>query len=356
MQAHFQVNKIIFDYFSFTIKDITPEEMISLLGFDGITFQLTFGLHGYRSRYMYDGVSIYWDENRPEVWAEMTGQGCRVYESYGNGDWFYLCHMVNINENAQMTRVDIAYDDFNGLLDLVTIRQDVENLSWVSRAKTIKITNDYRLNDGNIGSTVMIGDRSSNISCRIYDKAQERNRADEVEHWVRCELQIRHKHADNFILYLMSDIETIYGTEIDNNRRLDCLYFAVLNHFIRFIDVNANDDTNRWRKPCAEHWQKFIDSYKGQSISLYKSPGVEYNELRLRHTAEEMYGGLIYTYIQLFGVDELEQNIDKKKYKLNKKYEYLIHQHTVSEAEKVSFDSGVAESKETFGVLTGGQD
>lgn len=336
MNANYTVNKILIDYFSFIIKDVEPEEVISMLGFDGLLFMNTYGLHGYKSRYMYDGVSIHYNSSRGDVWCEMTGQGCRVYESYGNNDWFGLAYQIIVNENAHMTRIDVAYDDFNGLLDLDKIRSDVHSGQWVSRCKTITETTDFDLT-GLKGSSIMCGQRGSNLSCRIYDKAQERNRADEISHWVRCELQIRHKHADNFIHFLLCDnVKSVYGVDIDVNNRLDALYFAVLNHFIRFIDVNSNDDSNRWRKPCAAHWAKFIDSYHGNGISLYSAPGVEYNILRLRHICEEQYGGLIFTYIQIFGKDQLEDFVQPKSFKLNKKYQYLIDQDRLLKQKAVS--------------------
>ena len=61
MDCNFTTNKIIFDYFSFTIKtdgdDITPEDVISMLGLDGVSFIETYGSKGFRNRYYYDGVS-----------------------------------------------------------------------------------------------------------------------------------------------------------------------------------------------------------------------------------------------------------------------------------------------------------
>ena len=88
--------------------------------------------------------------------------------------------------------------------------------------------------------------------------------------------------------------------------------------------MNSNSDSNLWRKPLAEHWKKFIESYKGKSISLYSAPGVEYNVSKLVYTTTEQFGGMIYTYIQIFGLDELGEKVKPKKFKLNKKYEVLI--------------------------------
>lgn len=323
MEANYKVNKILFDYWSFTIKGSEPEDVISMLGLDGVIFADLYGSKGYHHRYFYDGISILFG-GREEIWVEMTGRGCRVYETYGNNDWFGLAYQILTNANAQMTRLDVAYDDFNHLLDMDSIRDSVQTHAFVGRCKDITCIDNYS-RTGIIGSTIMCGSRGSNISCRIYDKAQERGRADEIEHWVRCELQIRHKHADKFLYYLLADdVHSIYGIDIDDNKRLDSLYFAVLNHFIRFVDLHANNDSNVWRLPLAEHWRKFVESYKGNSVSLYTAPGVDYDVLKLRYIVEQQYGAMIYTYIALFGADELEESVQPKEFKLNKKYRYIL--------------------------------
>ena len=326
MDCNFTTNKILFDYFSFTIKTenttLEPEDVISMLGFDNVNFIETYGSKGFKHRYYYDGVSIHFG-GRELIWVEMSGQGCRVYESYGLGDWFSLAYQVLSDDNAHMTRLDIAYDDFNGLLDLPAILADVQFGNWVSRCDKIICESSYR-QSGCDGICITAGQRGSNISCRIYDKAAERGRANEIDHWVRCELQLRHKHCDNFLYYLLSDEPVFNGIKIDDNKRLDCLYFAVLNHFLRFIDKDSNNDSNVWRKPLSKHWQKFISNYYGLSVSLYKCPGVDYNISRLVHNTIDMYGGMIYTYIQIFGIDQLEKEVDFKRFKLNIKYQSLI--------------------------------
>ena len=167
MDCNYTVNKILFDYWSFTVKNTTPEDIISLLGLDGVTFIDTYGSKGYQHRYYYDGVSIMFG-GRDEIWCEMTGQGCRVYESYGNNDWYGLAYQILVNEFSHMTRLDVAYDDFNGLLDLDAILEDVKSGSWVAKCKKIHNQEDYG-HLGINGHCIMCGERGSNIACRIYD-------------------------------------------------------------------------------------------------------------------------------------------------------------------------------------------
>ena len=323
MDSIYKTNKIIFDYFSFTIKNCTPEDIIELLGVEKLEFLDLFGSHGYKHRYYYDGISTHFG-GREEVWCEMSGQGCRVFESFGHGDFFKVGYDVVTNDNAHFTRVDIAYDDFNGLLDLDKIRNDIKNDNWVSRARKIIETTEH-VHGGVDGSSVTIGNtRQSDICCRIYDKAAERGRKDEINHWVRCELQLRHQHADNFISYLLADnLKDILGCEVPGCKRLDFMYFSVLNNFFRLIDTTGGD-SNRWRNPICEHWAEFIGSYSGNPVSLYSAPGVEYNVMKLQDIVENMYGGMLYTYFQFYEHDELDNAIYPKSFNLNVKYQNLI--------------------------------
>ena len=56
MNANFTTNKILIDYFSFTIRDVEAEDIITMLGLDGVAFIDNYGTKGYHHRYYYDGV------------------------------------------------------------------------------------------------------------------------------------------------------------------------------------------------------------------------------------------------------------------------------------------------------------
>lgn len=327
MKSRYVQNKILFDWVSITSKIDSVESIIEMIGFDDVRFVDTYGLYGYKHRLLFDGVSIMYGGIHDTVMLEMSGQGCRCFESYGNGDFYSLFrHVLENPDDVNITRLDVAYDDFNYLLDLDAIYQDVIAGNFVSKCDSGNVGFQYQRKNG--GSwTITAGNRGSNIFMRIYDKSRERNAMDEFPHWVRCELQIRHSHARQFIRFLLGgQAYTPDGDVIIKHLRLDSLYFSVLNHFIRFIDNSANNDTNLWRKPMCNHWKKFAHSVTTQRISLYVKPGVEYNLLRLDHCVEEQYAGMIYTYIVCHSADELIDAVSKKQFQLNPKYVDLINE------------------------------
>ena len=78
-------NKILIDWLSFTSKIHSPESIIDMLGLTGCKFTLTYGMQGYQDRLIFDGISIHYNSCRNEgVWVEMSGQGCRAFETYCN--------------------------------------------------------------------------------------------------------------------------------------------------------------------------------------------------------------------------------------------------------------------------------
>lgn len=327
MKSRYFQNKILFDWVSITSKIDSVESIIDLIGFYDIQFIDTYGLYGYKHRLMFDGVSIMYGGIHDSVMLEMSGQGCRCFESYGNGDFYALFrHVLENSDDVNITRLDVAYDDFNYLLDLDAIYQDVINRNFVSKCDSGNVGFQYQCKNG--GSwTITAGNRGSNIFMRIYDKSRERNAMDEFPHWVRCELQIRHSHACQFIRFLLGgQAYSPNGDVIIKHLRLDSLYFSVLNHFFRIIDIDANDDSNKWRKPMRDHWKKFAHSVTTQRISLYVKPGVEYNLLRLDHSVEQQYAGMIYTYIQCHSIDELVNVVSKKRGNLSVKHRQIINE------------------------------
>lgn len=306
-------------------------DLISLMGFDDIQFADVRGGRGYAHRYFYDGVSIHYDpcsDDISSLWVEMSGQGCRVFESYGAGDWIYLLSNI-LNHDVNITRLDVAYDDFNGLINLDYIVADTLAHNYVTRADY----NSWDVHLSGDGTCVTIGKSKSQISCRIYDKRAERHR-DDVDHWVRCELQLRYQSAEQFCNLLCKHSAIIPNCDnsfsnikIDDGISIDRLYFGVLNNYLRFIDPNTNNDSNIWRAPCAEHWESFAHSVTDEKISLWVKPGVEYNVLRLDRVVEKMFSGATCTYAMIHGIDKLVSVLVERLPYLNVKYKSLINNH-----------------------------
>ena len=114
-------NCILYDWLTFTSKCDSPGTLISLLGLDGVTFEdRPRGRNGYRSMMAYEGISILYDGREDMgVCVDMSGSGCRVFETYSSSSWDDLFSVI-LGGDYNISRLDVAADDHTGLGQFVT--------------------------------------------------------------------------------------------------------------------------------------------------------------------------------------------------------------------------------------------
>lgn len=334
-------NRFLIDWFSFSSRVDSFDTFASLLGLSSVKWKIDSGVRGYSERYSFQGITIHYagyggsrfsgtsqEQQVKGAWLEMSGQGCRTYETYGLGDWQRLIDYVNFNiDNITVNRVDIAYDDFLGYLDIDKIFEDALNLRFVSRQRNVFTVTSIDTETKELGKTIAHGKEGSDTYIRIYDKRVEQNAVEILDHWVRCELQLRHKNAAAAIGLLSDEFEIDSKTnkliKVSDRKPIGELYFLILNNYLRYIEPSETD-SNRWRAPMAEHWKKFAESVTNQRISLWSSPGIDYSLSRLSNYVINTSGSAIYTYITLFGVDTLVNFVQEKMHILAPKYKLLL--------------------------------
>lgn len=302
-------NYVIYDYLTFTSKIHNHTAIIDLLGLQDIQFENLKGFYGYQDRLFYDGISIHYNgRDDMGICVEMSGKGCRTWEKYGNSDYdgLFAEIIANYNDDSEkrqmnLTRLDVAYDDFTKVLDLPLLCRETQNKNFVSRFK------DWEVIYGNKGIAVNHGSNKSNIYVRIYDKRLEQKVEKKIEHWVRCELQIRHECAIGFIMLK----DTIQKK-----------YFDVLNNYLRYI-VPSGNDSNASMLDTAPYWLNFLES--AESKSIFHKPADNYSFEKLYSFVNNQLSGAISTYIDIVGVEQFLTDINRsrKGKKLNSKYKTL---------------------------------
>ena len=309
-QADKRENVIIYDWLSLSSKVHTVEQIIELIGFTRAKFQEIYGFYGYNKRITYEGVSILYDGHSPNmgVMLDMSGQGCRTFETFGTGNWESLFDLIKhwqVNKLMNITRLDIAYDDHEGILDIAKISNDTEAGNYIAK------TRNYEVIISSKGRTVAHGSKSSGVYIRIYDKAKERGYTNDC-HWIRLELQLRDKNALGFI---------------QNDAAIGIKFIGVVYNYLRYVMPNATD-TNKRRWIDTDYWQTFIKSVK--KIRIHQKPGVEYNERNLEAFVLRNSGNSINVFRKIFGDENLiraldiidnEANYSLKQKKLIDKYD-----------------------------------
>jgi len=177
----------------------SPQNFIELLGMKDCAWEeAERGANGYLNRLFYDHISILYNGREDMgVCLDMSGQGCRVFETLGTGDFQALFSEVfnNSSDELHITRLDVAFDDHSGILHLPTLMADTQELDsylpvqFICRSSHREVVWSHKDGDERPALSVCHGSKKSEIFIRIYDKAAERGFFD--RHWIRVEQQLR---------------------------------------------------------------------------------------------------------------------------------------------------------------------
>lgn len=126
--------------------------------------------------------------------VELTGDGCRLYETSGGCDhakrWSLLASLLGACD-ARLTRVDLAADDFAGAYPIQWALERYNEGAFNKRGQRPKgrFIDDM---GNNTGKTLYVGVRSSENQLRVYEKGKEQG--DPNSPWIRYEGEF---HASN---------------------------------------------------------------------------------------------------------------------------------------------------------------
>lgn len=215
------------------------------------------------------------------ICLDISGQGCREFESWSNKSWMDLitdifrCGGVQ-GARMSVTRLDLAYDDHSGLLNIWQMKRDVEDRNYISKSKkSMIIWSDDQETDIH-GLTLQIGSKKSPVLIRIYDKAAERGYTQE-KHWIRVELQLRQERAQEAmkLLYQRESIGMVAS--------------GIVRNYCMFVTPCADSNKARWE--IADYWQRVLEGF--EKIRIWRAPGEEYNFSKTENHLVEQYGQIL---------------------------------------------------------------
>jgi len=303
----------VVDWLTFTLLDAKePFTALKFLGMQDIEYdkwRFDRGHNGYKDGMYYNGIGIFYNgQDNMGVCVSMSGQGCRTYEDILTADWsnWYelFKRLIDVDE-INVTRLDIACDEKEGILDINKIIRYTEKGYWIKKLKAWKTTK------GSDGSSVQFGQRGGNILIRIYDKAAERGK--EGEHWIRCEMQLGKGLAENML------------KEILKRDNVGEVYCSVLNNYLRFYE---HDDERPTRCTTSPWWANFVQT--AEKLRLFQHVGVVYNLSRIEGYLEKQVANSLYTYLaaqSATGMKSLALLLKGKRDRLSKKQTELIQYH-----------------------------
>lgn len=245
------------DWVQVTLKIVTPEQLIlDILGLNPEEFyEAENGQYGYRRAKRFGNIAVFYDGREDMgIHLQISGQGCREYESLERKTWKQLFYDL-VCYKAQFTRLDVAVDDFEGYFKISSLIRKIKGQELISKFKTATRIEKIDIESGESkGNTIYYGSESSRIQIRMYEKDKEREgKGHELEKdlkcWNRTEIQARNERAQKIAELILLNEE---GSEVIGE-----IVTGILKNYLRFV-VKDKKDSNRRRWKTAPFWDKFL--------------------------------------------------------------------------------------------------
>ncbi|WP_101911437.1 replication initiation factor domain-containing protein [Marasmitruncus massiliensis] len=282
-----------------------------VFGFNDLEFKPINSIYGYTIRYAAgpnNNIRIAWGGNTKTIMFDLTGEGCRLYESVNEKlDWYELIKKVQKYRTHNISRLDVACDTF-GLLDMGKLFKFTREKRYVSRFKSEPLVKMMR------EETIDFGATTSRVMLRIYNKSLERickagvDAADVPENWIRLELQLRNDGADSFIRSWQS------------TGNISTAYYGLMSNQLRF--VKERNEENPQRSILTPWWRKFLGN--AEKIPMAYKGGLEYNLQSLQRYVFHQAGSSIRTWCELndYDMDKFKELVKYRK--LNERQRNLV--------------------------------
>ena len=299
--------RFLVDYLAFTISrlDFFSDDSNEYYIFERIQKKLLLrgfnyvckrSFYGYTTCYNAAGISICFG-GREDIYIQMSGTGCRAWESLNPSmTWEeYIRLLQSTYGSLHFARMDVACDTVN-MLNIDKVLAATRFQKYVSRWRT------YLVQEGNKEKSVIFGAAKSDFRCRIYDKSLERkvktDREDVPENWVRIEFQLRNESVLSFLRPWQS------------SKDLPATFLGLLRNqllYYKFYDGKNND-----RMILTPWWEKLLDN--ACRIKMAYRGGMEYNLESLKGFVLDQAGSSVRTYMELFGIDQLVHDVQKRSF------------------------------------------
>ncbi|ONF90984.1 replication initiation factor domain-containing protein [Leptospira santarosai] len=263
-----------------------------------------------------------------------------------------------IQKKGKFTRIDLAQDDYEGLLDLPLIYEKLKRKEISTRFRGYTkyespvnlVESGSLFKDPKIGShgyTIYIGAfRGSNCFVRIYDKKLQVGEKCDWPVWNRVEFQLSHEAADQYcnptwnVNPQTGEILKKGLNRFEDFRRAtfaDRNFSKTAYYYLKFLDpyyTNKEnslghmylEETHKRKWGDCSWWTQFLQVSKGEAIGLPKNEtGLQQIDNWLKTQASGALRLLTEAYGEEYILEVLK--IGKEKMERNPKYQNLLKSH-----------------------------
>jgi len=245
------------------------EQLYQVLGLDISLFaEMDQGKYGYRKSVRCGHIAIYYDGKLGMgTHLEMTGQGCREYESLSPykdsamNTWRHLFGLFSMIEKVKYTRLDLALDVFDGSISTDRVYKHVKKKALTSQFRKVRRMTESTIKDYvRTGDTIYFGSAQSDLQIRFYDKKLERENNDKevlVDEWTRVEFQLRDAHATMAAFHILAGA--------NGRDDLGELIKGYLHTYLQFRTMTG--DNNLSRRSMIKWYRDFLEDIERISLT-----------------------------------------------------------------------------------------
>lgn len=193
---------LIIDWITFSGHFQTFQEMIEFLGLknSGLEFKECSPRWFYKYSVTYDNhitLMLTQKEDYTAACVNISGQGCRLIESFSCYSLLDLIKRVALLDDFNMSRIDIAQDIIDDKFNIDKLVKAYKKGNYTCRSKFSNLMQS--IDDGIEGTSLYFGKKGSNCFINIYDKRAERGFIPEdMPNWTRIEIRLRAENAKGF--------------------------------------------------------------------------------------------------------------------------------------------------------------
>jgi len=225
------------------------------------------GFYGYRKSKVFEHIRIMYDHPAvPGFHIQLSGQGCREFESYSSKDWTQFIYDC-IEYGGKFVRLDTAIDDIvredeKLYFSMDKLYRKVKEGAVTSLFKKGKKVESFLIEDGSsLGETFYFGSAQSDVQIRFYEKDFEREAAGEellegIKGWNRTEIQLRRERAHIMATHLLNNPDTYIS-----------VVMGVLRNYINFR-VKSSSESNKSKWDLCGWWIEFLDDAERLKLTL----------------------------------------------------------------------------------------
>lgn len=222
-------------------------------------------LKRYEESLVYENINIYYfDRKEQGIHIDITGQGCRYLElqmSKKDPQRFNWYNFLNdmTNGSANFTRVDVAMDDLEGILNIYSMFISLMSGHCVSKFHSWHPDGNFNFKgEAPTGLSLYFGSKESRLQMLIYEKGKQLE-LDTI--WNRVEMRFKKERANEIVdrlLEVNKDADKQYIS-------IGVLVAGILKEYLSFKIPGNDKKRHRWQD--APWWAEFLEGIEPKKLA-----------------------------------------------------------------------------------------